>query len=432
LLASGHLQTLHEQSVVPLDLVRCFPFNGLRRPPCATLLPLGRVRPKSSRCITSRTTCDFPVYQFGHGVTTLHVVALRSSSSFFCCRIRTYSGIVTSLLRTPELRAFLARATSAYSARLLFARCHATAAAPLARASLLPRATCSSAAIVCACSALPRTRSPYTPAPGATRVCAVRSHTPPRARSRRTCTALTFTSPYFNATRTAPAPARSRAPPHLLARQGLFAPCAYAQRLHCPRTRPTRSCPAPRPPPAPRLSRPCSVHHRAPAREPPRRACLRVLPACLRLLQATPATHLTRLGPARLGRFRIARAGTWCRPPAPLGPAHRLAPAAHACPAQPPPARRALHPRQHAAWAAAPCAPVLAAASARSLRWRPLPGSCVRHTGASSRSAAPPGPTSRALAPAEPLQLRQPHIRSAQRLAYCVWKRNREGGDKGD
>jgi hypothetical protein len=43
----------HEQSVVPLDLVRCFPFNGLRRPPRAILLPLGRVRSELSRCSIS-------------------------------------------------------------------------------------------------------------------------------------------------------------------------------------------------------------------------------------------------------------------------------------------------------------------------------------------------------------------------------------------
>jgi hypothetical protein len=270
---------------MPPDFVCCLHFDGFRRSPCMALLLPGRVRPKSSRCISSRTACDFPVYQFDHGVATLYVVALHSSSSSFCCCIRAYSGLVTSLLRTPELRAFLARATSAYSAHLLLARCHATAAALLTRAPLLPRATCSSAANICARSALPRTRSPCTPAPGATHVRAIRSHTSPRARSRRSCTAPAFTSPYFNATRTAPASARSRAPPHLLGRQGLSAPCAHAQRLHCPRTRPIHSCPAPRPPPAPHLSRSCSVHHRAPAREPPRHACLRVLPA-------SPARHL--------------------------------------------------------------------------------------------------------------------------------------------
>jgi hypothetical protein len=308
---------LHEQSVVPLDLVRCFPFNGLRRPPRTTLLPLGRVCPKSSRCFTSRTTCDFPVYQFGHGVATLHVVILRSSSSFFYCHIRTYSGLVTSLLRTPELRAFLARATSAYTAHLLFARCHATAAAPLARASLLPRATCSSAANVCARSALPRTRLPCTPAPGATRVRAVRSHTPPRARSRRTCTAPVFTSPYFNTTRTAPALARSRAPPHLLARQGLFAPCAYTRCLHCPRTRST-STTSTTPEPSLLRSPPCASSRATTPRLPPRAAGLPLLtPSHTCAPRAVPA-------PARrLGR-RAVRSSACCR----VGPHLALAPAA--------------------------------------------------------------------------------------------------------
>jgi hypothetical protein len=419
---------------VPLDLVRCFPFNGLRRPPRATLLPLGRVRPKSSRCITSRTTCDFLVYQFGHGVATLHVVAPRSSSSFFCCRIRTYSSLVTSLLCTPELHAFLARATSAFIAHLLFARCHATAAAPLARASLLPWATYSSAANVCARSALPRTRSPCTLAPGATRVCAVRSHTPPRARSRHTSAAPTFTSPYFNATRTVPAPARSCAPPNLLARQGLVAPCAYAQRLHCRRTRPTRSCPAPRPPPAPRLSRPCSVHHRAPAREPPRRACLRVLPACLRLLQATPRTSpawaqlawaasappVPRPGAARQRRSALHTGSHPRRTPAPLSLRLRAARCTRtSTPLGPPrPALLCLLPRRPA-----PCAGARCLAPARAT---PAPAR------AAPPRLGPPAARLRALAPAEPLQLRRPHIRSAQHLAYCVWKRNREGGDKGD
>jgi hypothetical protein len=35
---------------VSLDLIRCFPFNSLRRLPRATLLPPGRVRPEPSRC----------------------------------------------------------------------------------------------------------------------------------------------------------------------------------------------------------------------------------------------------------------------------------------------------------------------------------------------------------------------------------------------
>jgi hypothetical protein len=45
-------------------------------------------------------------------VVARHVGALHSSSSFSCCRIRAYSGLATSLPRTPEPRAFSARVTS--------------------------------------------------------------------------------------------------------------------------------------------------------------------------------------------------------------------------------------------------------------------------------------------------------------------------------
>jgi hypothetical protein len=267
-------------------------------------------------------------------------------------------------------------ARTCHAGPLLLARCHAASFAPAppslraahafesalranttrSRVPLLPRATCSSAANICARSALPRTRSPCTPAPGATRVRAVRSHTPPRARSRRTCTAPAFTSPYFNATRTAPAPARSRAPPHLLARQGLSVPCAYAQHLHCPRTRPTRSCPASRPPPAPCLSRSCSVHHRAPAREPLRRACLRVLPACRP--RAPPSCVLLRPPGPRLARLRRAAAALLTRRSrAPVRrpglPARHTSAARPTCSRQPRPLPRA-RPRGAAAAARRP------------------------------------------------------------------------------
>jgi hypothetical protein len=49
-----------------------------------------------------------------HAVALL-VNALHSSSSFFCCRIRAYSGLATSLPCTPKSRAFLARGSSCYS-----------------------------------------------------------------------------------------------------------------------------------------------------------------------------------------------------------------------------------------------------------------------------------------------------------------------------
>jgi hypothetical protein len=79
---------------VPTDFIRCLRLDSLRRSPRTTLLPPGRVRPELSRCITSCTACDFPVHQFGHGVTALHVVALlvnalHSSSPFLRCRTRS-------------------------------------------------------------------------------------------------------------------------------------------------------------------------------------------------------------------------------------------------------------------------------------------------------------------------------------------------------
>jgi hypothetical protein len=54
---------------VPPDFVCCLLLDGLRRSPRATLQPPGRVRPKSSRCSTSRAACDLPVHQFGHGLS---------------------------------------------------------------------------------------------------------------------------------------------------------------------------------------------------------------------------------------------------------------------------------------------------------------------------------------------------------------------------
>jgi hypothetical protein len=61
---------LHEQFAVPLDFVRGFLLNGLRRLSRATLLPPGRVRPKLSRCSTSCTACDLPVHQLGRGLSS--------------------------------------------------------------------------------------------------------------------------------------------------------------------------------------------------------------------------------------------------------------------------------------------------------------------------------------------------------------------------
>jgi hypothetical protein len=53
---------LHEQFTVPLDLIRCFPFNGLRRPLCTTLLLPGQVRLQPPHCNFSRIARDLPAH----------------------------------------------------------------------------------------------------------------------------------------------------------------------------------------------------------------------------------------------------------------------------------------------------------------------------------------------------------------------------------
>jgi hypothetical protein len=86
----------------------------------------------------------------------MHVVALHSYSSFFCCRTRGCSGLAASLPRTPEPRAFLARVTPC-----LHRPC-ATAAASLARArQYREHQPCSSAATpVLFCSRATTPRAP--------------------------------------------------------------------------------------------------------------------------------------------------------------------------------------------------------------------------------------------------------------------------------
>jgi hypothetical protein len=59
----GYLHIFREQSAVPLDLIRCFPFNGLRRPPRVTLLLPGRVRLQPPHCNSSRITRDLPAHR---------------------------------------------------------------------------------------------------------------------------------------------------------------------------------------------------------------------------------------------------------------------------------------------------------------------------------------------------------------------------------
>jgi hypothetical protein len=59
----GYLHIFREQSAVPFDLIRCFPFNGLRRPPRATLLLPGRVRLQPPHYNSSRIARDFPAHR---------------------------------------------------------------------------------------------------------------------------------------------------------------------------------------------------------------------------------------------------------------------------------------------------------------------------------------------------------------------------------
>jgi hypothetical protein len=59
----GYLHIFREQSAVPLDLIRCFPFNGLRCPPRATLLLPGRVHLQPTHCHSSRITRDLPAHR---------------------------------------------------------------------------------------------------------------------------------------------------------------------------------------------------------------------------------------------------------------------------------------------------------------------------------------------------------------------------------
>jgi hypothetical protein len=137
---------------VPPDLVRCFLLNSLRRPSRATLLAPGRVRPESLRYSASRTACDLPVHQLGRGLssscgdTTMRCTPSSCTSSL-CMSLPCTAPPAAGLALAPALphrsRARPNRVCSwpasclAYTARLLLARCHATAAAPPASA---PRA----------------------------------------------------------------------------------------------------------------------------------------------------------------------------------------------------------------------------------------------------------------------------------------------------
>jgi hypothetical protein len=65
-------------------------------------------------CTPTRSWPELAQREHRHALpaAALHVVSLHSSSFFFCCRIRAYSGFATSLPRTPEPRVFSARVTS--------------------------------------------------------------------------------------------------------------------------------------------------------------------------------------------------------------------------------------------------------------------------------------------------------------------------------
>jgi hypothetical protein len=74
----GYLHIFREQFAVPLDLIRCFPFNGLRRLPRATLLLPGRPAAVALQLLShrARPPCTSPL------------CTLCSCSSASCCRTR--------------------------------------------------------------------------------------------------------------------------------------------------------------------------------------------------------------------------------------------------------------------------------------------------------------------------------------------------------
>jgi hypothetical protein len=218
---------------VPPDFIRCLRLDGLRCSPRATLLPPGRVRPESSRCITSRTACDFPVHQFGHGVapcTSLLCIAPPPSSiavsaltMVLPCRFRARPNRVRSWPATRLLLAPLSTAPSCVAAPPR-TRCSIAHALPHPRAWATPRATARSGLLAFArVPRLPRSRAFRTPP--LARAHALRTSAPPPApgraarslaRTRPTriaCSRPTHAPPARPAEPSPCAPPAARAPP---------------------------------------------------------------------------------------------------------------------------------------------------------------------------------------------------------------------------
>jgi hypothetical protein len=388
----GCLHIFREQSEVPLDLIRYFPFNGLRRPPRATSLPIVAL----------------------HAVQLLLRVLLPNPCSL---------GLAASLPRSHTR----VRAIWAYSCpdRTIRARANRASSALRARSAqhlhtppasaALPRA-CSrhplGVAHICSCTAS-RAAHEFASHPHAASV-----HSPARTRSLLcTSTLLLPCTPEPHhllplALRTSATPEPSSLRSLLCASSRATAPRLPPRAAGLPPARSTRAAPPPGPCCSASACVPCSC------------ACSRITPApCVCAHAAAVSLRLWLLAPTRRSHAACAkpsRSLDSCAPPASWAqctscalasaPRFFLPPVARAWPShrQSPACPRLTH---HAPAASGPaacrsCFGPLSLASARrtsaaaarlSRRPRARPGrQLVPRRPANSRSAAPPGPASRA------------------------------------
>jgi hypothetical protein len=377
----GYLHIFREQSAVLLDLIRCFPFNGLRHPPRATLLLPGRVRLQPPHYNSSRIARDLPVH---------HRPAR-------CAAAPPLPAVEPVFARPCRVTPALAHARSRHLGRLLPQPSHSRVRANRASSALRARSA----------------QHLHTP-PASTALPRACSRQPPGVAHIRSCTASRVAHEFAShphaasllGTR-ASAPEPSRV--HFLRDMRLHSPVrtrslpctstppAHASRSCC-RARPSHiTCSRSRSAPTSRLSRPRSAHCCAPAlrrlRSSPTPA--RAWAACCLTWCRRRSGPRLRRGPHRRTACKLLRSGLSCcgRPPAkrPLGPsppaAHLRAPQRRPPPARPPfgprpPAARPAHCRRPASRLgpaeppdrSLPCALV------------PAPGCCHR------APAAPPGP----------------------------------------
>jgi hypothetical protein len=284
----GYLHIFREQSAVPLDLIRCFPFNGLRHPPRATLLLPGRVRLQPPHYNSSCIARDLPAHR--HPARCAAAPPLPAAEPVFArpCRITSA----------------LAHACSRHLGLLLPRPSHSRTRQP--RLQCPPRALRST---------LVHTANFHTPSRARSRqpldVAHVRSCTarePPECPLAACCFICAPTTPAFTSARAAPELPRCRTRLARIACSCSSLHCSCFQclppltpapaTLRCPYAWPLPLGPLRQPPPAPTAARTSPARPRASAaRRSPRlgRAAWARSPACA---SRSPPACLPRRSPA--------------------------------------------------------------------------------------------------------------------------------------